>query len=203
MKIANEWQEYECIDAGNGEKLERWGNVILRRPDPQAIWPFNQKKDLWKRVDGHYHRSSEGGGHWDFKTKLPDYWTVNYKNLTFKVSPTNFKHTGLFPEQAVNWDYIMNKIKNANRKINALNLFAYTGAATMAASSAGADYADLADLHGRDNALAAILSSLAHELTHYYQWINVLPLTDRGRERQASIYARRILDEYAETREHP
>ena len=139
MILANNWKDYECIDAGNGEKLERWGSVILRRPDPQAIWPINQKKDLWKKVDGHYHRSHEGGGEWEFKTKLPDYWTVSYRNLTFKVSPTNFKHTGLFPEQAVNWDYIMDKISKEKRKLNALNLFAYTGAATMACSIAGAD----------------------------------------------------------------
>ena len=139
MEISKEWQNYECIDAGNGEKLERWGKVILRRPDPQAIWTINQKKELWQNIDGYYHRSPEGGGSWEFKHKIPDFWTLSYKNLTFKVSPTNFKHTGLFPEQAINWDYIINKISNANRKINALNLFAYTGAATMAASIAGAD----------------------------------------------------------------
>ena len=97
-----------------------------------------KKNDFWKNVDGFYHRSNKGGGYWDFKTKLPDFWTVSYKNLTFKVSPTNFKHTGLFPEQAINWDFSMNKIRNAKRNIKVLNLFAYTGAATMAASSAGA-----------------------------------------------------------------
>lgn len=135
--VSNEWNDYECIDAGNGEKLERWGNVIFRRPEPQAMWNVN-KNESWNKVDGFYHRSNKGGGYWDFNTKLPEFWTVNYKNLTFKVSPTNFKHTGLFPEQATNWDFSMNKIKNAKRDIKVLNLFAYTGAATMAASSAGA-----------------------------------------------------------------
>lgn len=136
-KISNEWKDYECIDAGNGEKLERWGKVIFRRPEPQAMWNVD-KNELWNKVDGFYHRSSKGGGYWDFNTKLPEFWTVNYKNLTFKVSPTNFKHTGLFPEQATNWDFSINKIKTAKRDIKVLNLFAYTGAATMAASSAGA-----------------------------------------------------------------
>lgn len=135
--ISNEWKDYECISAGNGEKLERWGKVIFRRPEPQAMWPI-EKTNLWNQVDGFYHRSNKGGGFWDFKTKLPEFWTVKYKDLTFKVSPTNFKHTGLFPEQASNWDFSMNKIKNAKRDIKVLNLFAYTGAATMAASQAGA-----------------------------------------------------------------
>ena len=135
--ISDEWKDYECISAGNGEKLERWGNVIFRRPEPQAMWSI-EKTDLWNKVDGFYHRSNKGGGYWDFKSKLPEFWTVKYKDLTFKVSPTNFKHTGLFPEQAANWDFSMNKIKSANRTIKVLNLFAYTGAATMAASKAGA-----------------------------------------------------------------
>lgn len=137
MKTSNEWQEYECISAGNGEKLERWGNIILRRPDPQAMWPVKYN-ELWNKADAFYHRSNQGGGYWEFNKKLPDFWIVKYKNLNFKVSPTNFKHTGLFPEQATNWDFSMNKIKNARRDIKVLNLFAYTGAATMAASLAGA-----------------------------------------------------------------
>ena len=137
MRLSNEWKDYECIDAGNGEKLERWGKVIFRRPDPQAMWPI-ENDDSWKKVDGFYHRSNKGGGYWDFKKQLPDHWTVNYKDLTFKVSPTNFKHTGLFPEQATNWDFMMEKISNANREVKVLNLFAYTGGATMACSKAGA-----------------------------------------------------------------
>ena len=138
MRLSNEWTDYECIDAGNGEKLERWGNIILRRPEPQAMWPIEMDKK-WDNVSGTYYRFKDGGGHWEFRDKLPDYWTVNYKDLKFKVSPTNFKHTGLFPEQATNWDFMMDKIKNANRPIKVLNLFAYTGAATMACSKAGAE----------------------------------------------------------------
>lgn len=138
MRLSCDWEDYECIDAGNGEKLERWGNIILRRPDPQAMW-YTKIDNRWKNVDGFYHRSKNGGGNWEFFTKLQDYWTISYKDLNFKVSPTGFKHTGLFPEQAINWDFMMNKIKNSNRKITVLNLFAYTGAATMACSKAGAD----------------------------------------------------------------
>ncbi|MBQ9013947.1 MAG: class I SAM-dependent methyltransferase [Bacilli bacterium] len=138
MRISNKWKDYECIDAGNGEKLERWGDIILRRPDPQAMWhtEFNSN---WKNVDGFYHRSKSGGGNWEFFSKLDEFWTVGYKGLTFKVSPTGFKHTGLFPEQAVNWDFMMEKIKNSNRKIKVLNLFSYTGGASLACSKAGAD----------------------------------------------------------------
>ena len=138
MRLSCDWKDYECIDAGNGEKLERWGNIILRIPDPQAMW-YTKIDNRWKNVDGFYHRSKNGGGNWEFFTKLQDYWTISYKDLNFKVSPTGFKHTGLFPEQAINWDFMMNKIKNSNRKITVLNLFAYTGAATMACSKAGAD----------------------------------------------------------------
>ncbi len=138
MRLSNEWLDYECLDAGNGEKLERWGNVILRRPEPQAMWPIEQD-EKWNKVSGVYYRFKDGGGHWEFNEKLPEYWKVNYKDLTFKVSPTNFKHTGLFPEQATNWDFMMNKIRNAGRPIKVLNLFAYTGAATMACSKAGAE----------------------------------------------------------------
>ena len=137
MRLTRDWKDYDLIDAGNGEKLESWNGIILRRPDPQAMWPICDKS-LWKKVDGFYHRSDKGGGYWDFYTKLDDYWTVDYRNLTFKVSPTNFKHTGLFPEQAVNWDFMMDKIKKSKRPIKVLNLFAYTGGATMACSSAGA-----------------------------------------------------------------
>ena len=138
MNISNKWIDYECLKTGNGEKLERWGNIILNRPDPQIIW---EKKDVWNNYDGYYHRSNEGGGYWEYKKKLPEYWTVKYNNLTFKVSPTNFKHTGIFPEQAANWDFIQNKVKEYMKyknEMKVLNLFAYTGCATMAASSAGA-----------------------------------------------------------------
>ena len=138
MNISNKGKDYECIKTGDGEKLERWGNIILNRPDPQIIW---NKKGTWNNYDGYYHRSTTGGGYWEFKKKLPEYWTVNYNELTFKVSPTNFKHTGIFPEQAANWDFISKKVREymSNKKeMHVLNLFAYTGCATMAASSAGA-----------------------------------------------------------------
>lgn len=140
--ISSDWTNYKLLDAGNGEKLESWNGIILRRPDPQAIWPIGNNDELWKNPDGYYHRSSKGGGYWDFNKKIPEYWYVKYRQLTFKVSPTNFKHTGLFPEQAVNWDYIIDKISHAKkngRQVSALNLFAYTGGATMAASYGGAD----------------------------------------------------------------
>ncbi len=137
MKISNEWKDYKCIDAGDGEKLESWKGIILRRPDPQAIWKVDKNNKDWKTVSGHYHRSSTGGGSWEYKEKIPDSWTVNYKELTFKIAPTSFKHTGLFPEQAVNWDYMIDKIKG-KEDIKVLNLFAYTGGATMACSYAGA-----------------------------------------------------------------
>lgn len=138
MRLTRDWQEYKIIDAGSGEKLENWNGFILRRPDPQAMWDVTDYS-VWTNIDAHYFRSDKGGGNWEFKRKLPNEWTINYKDLTFKVSPTNFKHTGLFPEQAVNWDYMMDKIKTSNKKIKVLNLFAYTGGATMACSKAGAD----------------------------------------------------------------
>ena len=139
INVSNDWKDYKCLLSGDGEKVEKWGSYILRRPDPQLIWNKSDN-EVWNKWDGMYHRSNKGGGNWEFKTKLPDYWTVNYKNLTFKVSPTNFKHTGIFPEQAVNWDYVMNRISkmDKSKEIRVLNLFAYTGCATMAASMAGA-----------------------------------------------------------------
>jgi len=139
MLLADGWKDYELIDAGDGEKLERWGDFILRRPDPQAIWPISAGKRIWEGADAHYHRSSSGGGRWEYHKKLPSRWTVRYGELTFFVEPTGFKHTGLFPEQAVNWNWIRDKILKSGRKINVLNLFAYTGAATVAAASAKAE----------------------------------------------------------------
>ena len=139
MNISNNWKDYECIASGDGEKIERWGSIILRRPDPQIIWHKNKNNTVWNNWDGIYHRSTHGGGSWEFNKKIPDSWIINYGDLKFKVSPTNFKHTGIFPEQAVNWDYVMEKIKKCdNKNLRILNLFAYTGCATMAASSAGA-----------------------------------------------------------------
>ena len=137
-QVADQWKDYECIDAGNGEKLERWKEVILRRPDPLALWPIEEEKDLWIHPHAHYHRSNKGGGHWEYKKKVPESWQVHYRELCFKVSPTGFKHTGLFPEQAANWDFIIDQIRRSKQDIRVLNLFAYTGGATMAAAYGGA-----------------------------------------------------------------
>ena len=139
MNISNKWIDYECLKTGNGEKLERWGDIVLRRPDPQVMWPIKNESGLWKNPHGHYHRSAKGGGHWETKKKYPQKWTVNYHGLKFNISPTGFKHTGLFPEQAANWDWQMDMIKKANRPIKVLNLFAYTGGATVACAAAGAE----------------------------------------------------------------
>jgi 23S rRNA (cytosine1962-C5)-methyltransferase len=138
MLIASDWKDYELIDTGGGERLERWGEFVLRRPDPQIIWPVHDPA-LWDKADAHYHRSSKGGGSWDFKRKLPERWVVSYKDLSFYIRPTDFKHTGLFPEQAANWEWIMKKIRAANRPVRIINLFSYTGAATVAAAYAGAE----------------------------------------------------------------
>ena len=137
MWIADHWKDYEVLDTSGGEKLERWGDYLLVRPDPQAIW--NTPKDLpgWRKMNGHYYRSSKGGGEWEF-FDLPKQWEIAYKDLRFNLKPFSFKHTGLFPEQAVNWDWFSDKIKNAGRPVKVLNLFAYTGGATLAAAAAGA-----------------------------------------------------------------
>jgi len=138
MNISNEWKDYEIIDASNGMKFERWNNIYLLRPDPQIIWNNGDLKDKYKNIDAIYYRSNKGGGHWENINNIPSSWTVNYKNLKFNIKQMGFKHTGLFPEQAVNWDFMIDKIKKSNRKIKVLNLFAYTGGATIACMSAGA-----------------------------------------------------------------
>ena len=138
MEIANNWNDYEIIDMANGEKLERWGNIKLIRPDPQIIWKEKSSQNQWNNADATYTRSSTGGGEWYYNKKLPKSWQIKYKNLTFNIKPMGFKHTGLFPEQAVNWDWMIDEIKNAKREIKVLNLFAYTGGATVACLSAGA-----------------------------------------------------------------
>lgn len=142
MWIADGWKEYEVLDASGGEKLERWGNYILLRPDPQVIWNTPKQIPEWKRLNAHYHRSNKGGGDWEF-FDLPKQWDIHYKDLTFHLQPFSFKHTGLFPEQAANWDWFRAKIEqakkqNPNREIKVLNLFAYTGGATVAAAKGGA-----------------------------------------------------------------
>ena len=137
-QIANRWKDYEILDTGNKEKLERWNKIILRRPDPVCIWP-QADEAIWRNANAVYHRSKSGGGSWEYKKQLKEFWTIGYRGLRFKISPTGFKHTGLFPEQASNWDFIMDTIEASSRDdIRILNLFAYTGAATMAASKAGA-----------------------------------------------------------------
>jgi 23S rRNA (cytosine1962-C5)-methyltransferase len=137
MWIADGWKDYEVIDTSSGEKLERWGDYMLVRPDPQVIWNTEKKHFGWKKWNGHYHRSNKGGGEWEFKN-LPEEWSIGYKELTFNLKPFSFKHTGLFPEQATNWDWFSSLIKEANRPIKVLNLFAYTGGATVSAAKAGA-----------------------------------------------------------------
>lgn len=137
MWISDQWQDFELIDCSGGEKLERWGSYTVVRPDPQAIWQTPRNRSEWNRQGGHYKRSSTGGGKWD-RGNLPSDWTIGYKDLTFQVKPMNFKHMGLFPEQATNWDWAMEQIRNADREISVLNLFAYTGAATVACLKAGA-----------------------------------------------------------------
>lgn len=139
MLISDDWKDYELIDTGGGEKLERWGKYILRRPDPQVIWPLKEETANWKKAHAHYHRSQSGGGSWEFKSKLPQRWVIKFEELSFYIEPTGFKHTGLFPEQGANWKWIINKIRSASRPVSVLNLFAYTGGATVAAAYAGAE----------------------------------------------------------------
>ena len=138
MKIADNWKDYEIIDMANGEKLERWKDIILIRPDPQIIWKEKIFPEKWKTANARYHRSSTGGGNWEYYKKIPQSWKIQYKELTFQIKPMGFKHTGLFPEQAVNWDWMIEKIQKAQRPIRVLNLFAYTGGATVACLAAGA-----------------------------------------------------------------
>lgn len=142
MRIA-EWNDYEVIDTSNGEKLERWGDILLIRPDPQIIWQSDRKDPRWQTAHARYHRSKTGGGSWEFLKKIPDVWEISWKELTFRLKPMGFKHTGVFPEQAANWDYVMQRIRAAKqereRPIKVLNLFGYTGAATLACMAAGAE----------------------------------------------------------------
>ena len=137
MWVSDKWRDFELLDCSRGEKLERWGRYTVVRPDPQAIWDTPRSDRRWQRCDGRYTRSASGGGSWD-RGSLPASWQISYGELTFNVKPMSFKHTGIFPEQAANWDYIMRKIRSAGRPISVLNLFAYTGAATVAALAAGA-----------------------------------------------------------------
>ncbi len=163
MRIADGWKDYELLDCSDGERLERWGDVILIRPDPQVIWKTEKKHPMWKKANARYFRSSTGGGHWEVLKKTPDAWSIDYKNLTFNVKTMGFKHTGLFPEQAVNWDYTAEIIRKAGRPVKVLNLFSYTGGATIAALNAGASVCHVDASKGmvawaKENAVASGLS---------------------------------------------
>ena len=163
MRTALDWTDYRLIDASDGMRLESWAGKTLSRPDPQIIWKTERENPLWRSCDAIYHRSDKGGGKWEFRKQLPESWKVSYKDLTFIIRPTGFKHTGLFPEQAVNWDLSRELIKNAGRPISVLNLFAYTGGATLACAHAGASVCHVDASKGmvqwaRDNAAASGLS---------------------------------------------
>lgn len=163
MRTAN-FKDYELIDTSNGEKLERWGNVILIRPDPQIIWKTPKNNPFWHKANARYRRSAKGGGRWEEIKKVPPMWKINYGDLTFQIKTMGFKHTGIFPEQAVNWDFAMKKISSAGRKIKVLNLFGYTGAATLACLKAGAEVCHVDASKGmvqwaKENAAASNLSS--------------------------------------------
>lgn len=138
MRISEQWKDYELIDASGGERLERWGNVVLIRPDPQIIWATEKKNPLWKQAHARYLRSSKGGGRWQNYKEMPAQWSIRYQDLTLNIKPMGFKHTGIFPEQAVNWDFVSQKIQKEKREIQVLNLFGYTGCATLACMQAGA-----------------------------------------------------------------
>lgn len=168
MWLADEWKDYEVIDCSKGEKLERWGDYLLVRPDPQVIWDTPRNHKGWKKMNGHYHRSSKGGGEWEF-FHLPEQWSIGYKGLTFNLKPFSFKHTGLFPEQAANWDWFGARIREAGRPVKVLNLFAYTGGATLAAAKAGASVTHVDASKGmvawaKENAVA---SGLADRPIHW------------------------------------
>lgn len=162
MWIADQWKDYEVIDTSKGEKLERWGEYLLVRPDPQVLWNTLRTNPGWKKKNGHYHRSSKGGGEWEF-FRLPEEWSIQYHDLTFRLKPFSFKHTGLFPEQATNWDWFSQIIRSADRPLKVLNLFAYTGGATLAAARAGASVTHVDASKGmvgwaKENAAASGLS---------------------------------------------
>ena len=154
MNIANNWKEYKILDMADGQKLERWGDVILSRPDPQIIWKDKSYPDKWKNINATYHRSKTGGGSWEYNKKMPQQWQIKYKELTFNIKPMGFKHTGLFPEQSTNWDYIIDKISKETknkREIKVLNLFAYTGGASVAAAYANAQVCHVDSSQGMTN----------------------------------------------------
>ena len=164
MRATNHWKDYELLDTSSGERLERWGDILLIRPDPQVIWNTPKKHPGWKQAHARYHRSKTGGGHWEYLKPIPEVWGIDYEGLTFQLKPMGFKHTGLFPEQAVNWDWCMNFIGQSKKPMKVLNLFAYTGGATLACSKAGASVTHVDASKGmvawaKEN---AVVSGLAH-----------------------------------------
>ena len=163
MRPANQWKDYELIDATGGNRLERWGSTLLVRPDPQVVWKNEPVSDLWNKADAVYHRSVKGGGEWEYRRRLPQKWQIGWNDLNLVVSPTGFKHTGVFPEQAVNWAWYQEKIKAAGRPIRVLNLFGYTGGATLACAQAGASVCHVDASKGivawaRENAAASSMA---------------------------------------------
>lgn len=194
MFLSDGWQDYELIDTGDGERLERWGRYILRRPDPQVIWPATLGKKDWNNAHAHYQRSSSGGGRWSFLKKMPERWTISYGGIQFYIRPTGFKHTGLFPEQAVNWDWLTKLITARTGPVRVLNLFAYTGGATVAAAAAGAEVCHVDAAKGmvtwaREN---LVLSGLAERPV---RWIvdDVLKFVNREK-RRGRLYQGIIMD---------
>jgi 23S rRNA (cytosine1962-C5)-methyltransferase len=165
MRVSDDWKDYELLDCSDGERLERWGDIILIRPDPQVIWQTEKRHPLWHNAHAHYKRSATGGGNWDLIKKIPDSWSISYKDYNFNLKTMGFKHTGVFPEQAVNWDLLSDTIKSAGRPLKVLNLFAYTGAATVACLKAGAEVVHVDAAKGmvswaKENAFS---SSVAHQ----------------------------------------
>ncbi len=194
MRIAQDWNDYAVLDASGGEKLERWGDTILIRPDPQIIWKTPKLDPNWKKASARYHRSSSGGGQWENHKPMKESWTVSYKGLTFKIKPTGFKHTGLFPEQAVNWDFLNEQILKNKGPVNVLNLFAYTGGATLACLQAGASVCHVDASKGmvswaRENA------ALSHLADKPVRWIVEDCFKFAGREiRRGSRYQGIVMD---------
>ena len=179
MNIANNWKDYEILDMADGEKLERWGNIFLVRPDPQIIWKEKTFPNKWKKINARYNRSKTGGGSWEYTSNLPKTWQIKYNDLVFNIKPMGFKHTGLFPEQAVNWDWMINKIKNEKREVKVLNLFAYTGGATVACLSAGASVCHVDSSKGmtawaKENVVSSVLEkkSVRYIVDDVFKFVN-------------------------------
>lgn len=194
MEVANSWKDYEILDMANGEKLERWGSIRLVRPDPQIIWKEKSFPEKWKSIDASYHRSKTGGGGWEYKKSLPNCWKIQYKELTFQIKTMGFKHTGLFPEQAVNWDWMMKKIRTSNRPIKVLNLFAYTGGATCACLAAGASVCHVDSSKGMVAwAKENVISSQLQEKTVRYIVDDVIKFVNRE-IRRGNTYDAIIMD---------